>query len=1587
LPEVLRTILFVPQEPATLFWERDLGIRRDDVVACENANAPAEWFDLCKNLMSVSPTFVNLTVGDAQAAFDQAQRGLPPAQRPSPVVILTTSSQRVRLVFKPAFPIRAAATAESLPTPSVIRTGEDGLLKCGLSGSLPAGISAVRVEWRASRKGGPTSTLHEDEDLPPRIAEGTTDLRCRVTLFDGTAFLPRETSVHPALYAGAARVETSPVTITPDSLFRFDAATYVGRLRSGEAFSCHSLWPSKLERDPCLAFDPDTGRFSTRLLTDAAARGSDGPVVSQVELSRREGEGIVQRNTVLMTVDAGPSTKTPSLAVSLVRDALSEHLECSGPGGAPLLEPVTWRVGGSDVPGWQQNYLPAFLLRAGAAYSCHARASSSDSFAYEEYDTSFRAPREIRFPQGAEGITFDVVVPPFPQGGLSLECIVDGPPLCERVADAGELTGKVVFRLKRGVGAPPPLVRLVLTTPQGRHERTSPVVAAPGPREESKGDSPRQQDIRIVELAPSEIPLTYASGNWRCPSPTPGRALTRIEGIHWYLGSSEVVAARGRVDFAQPVVEEPTSLVCVLVEARLDSAQRTVSFGQSMLMPAGPRFDGEEEGSDLVLLGNEPAVVTLTGTHQGAPLARPSCVVAIDSTAKSWSVPCDARQSPTGRFDLSATLPISAVLDMRRRLLAIPPTGDAFEPIEARLRVNFPTARYAFERERPLSLVMPNHKPSSRVFTHYTDATGRTACAALLDDPEENHLSLAISSHYDASLRVRFDTRERDEALATLAPILESEDRARLGARLGGIVTFAEAGGGERDQGCEMLASDGTSLVVAKSKASTMQETRALFARVIDETPPSVELATQPQSVGTSPSLQASGRTKDDRPSVDSDKETPPDASKPALPSVGAMRVKVVAPGRYTLGPAFALSTPPQPDNSTESSLRSLERQRIVACDGPTALCAALYLHGGMVNVVVTSTVPDGVAMLEVRGGNETRVLVVDLQSAVYAPVLTDEATDCADLLARGAASSLPSYLRVATYARVPSDVDLEPGEGRGREGVSGRGFFDRALPTTRVAAALGAGADDIICEMTLQWGGQALAIRTASLRESLLATRTGRRGRLLSPLLALPPAAPLPAPRDGRISLPSLVFVRESQTRDVVLSPLATRWRVARCRVETLRGSEDCRFDPSTLLVYGLPREGGFTLDFAVEQRVAGSSRVVRLTQAFEASRAARQTLLPAAHLRREPGPSGALICTLSGEFPAGTLFTMEFRLGEVLVERTTSSAPSRTFIPRDPVLSTAVNASCHVEWPDGADQAFLSAGETPSVLESVCLIDADDVEGVRSLPCLWPQSVALRDGPLQEAQSLRRALESTSALPRRSWVKWILSARDTSWRQSYFLPPATADLPTKGSTDGAPGTRRVTFLPPWGTAGALCLARNGTGATDVYAASDAADADNPGGLAPLDGRRSRKETPCGFLHGRPPIRGVSLGADGLRVSNVSALGSAAPSPPPPFVASTRQAASRALAAAESFFANAPPEKGTCVFRCRWVGDSQLLEACRAAVLRLRDSSRAPGRCEVGTDTPAREAFADAAILEVELKTRDTSTTPLVHPLGIIVP
>ena len=84
----------------------------------------------------------------------------------------------------------------------------------------------------------------------------------------------------------------------------------------------------------------------------------------------RDGNTLIARLSVPLLLSAEPQSFKPDLTVTLARDALTEHLECREPSGGLVLEPVTWKVGGVVLPGWQQSYLPNFFLTPGRSYAC-----------------------------------------------------------------------------------------------------------------------------------------------------------------------------------------------------------------------------------------------------------------------------------------------------------------------------------------------------------------------------------------------------------------------------------------------------------------------------------------------------------------------------------------------------------------------------------------------------------------------------------------------------------------------------------------------------------------------------------------------------------------------------------------------------------------------------------------------------------------------------------------------------------------------------------------------------------------------------------------------------------------------------------------------------------------------------------------------------------------------------------------------------------------------------------------------------------------------------------------------------------------
>ncbi|MCA2961753.1 MAG: hypothetical protein IOD12_16000 [Silvanigrellales bacterium] len=1580
--EEVRTLLYIPQEPATLFWERDLGVARAQVKGCENLDPAAEWFDLCKNLLGLSPTFVNLSLGDSHSPLQ------------SPRVLLKAGRRRIRVEFKPILPTRQAVSVAKSRPPLISRNAQTGNLFCEAKVAPDSGLSVVRTEWKIARKGQEAPLVVEEAILPVRLFEGATDVRCRSVLFDGLLFLNRDAAAPPALYSSTSPVDASPIELQPDTLSLFEAGTRLGRLRAGESYNCETLWSEGRDQDPCIAFDELTGRFTPRLLTETGARnGTRGPALFQVQLTRRDGEDVQTQVATPLLVDAGPTLSKPALVVSLARDTFTEHLECRGPDGSLPLEPVRWEADGRPIQGWQQSYLPAFLLAAGGKYKCFLGQSTSDVFLYDDDEDAFRVPSEVRFPQGTTSLLFSVSVPPFrrdgyPNAGQTLGC---EPPLgfsCERIADASEEAGTVFFRLTRKLGQPShlnPQLRLRLRRAVNELERAVPIVG--------EGAS-----LFFRSGTPPEIALSFTEGQWACRWPSKDNR-THVESVHWYLGHTEVTASRGKTSIPPPDVAVPTPLLCVLVVSDADEGGRTVAFGQTLLMPKGPAF--EDETTSLVVLSEGKVEFSRRILHAGAPLQNVRCTLIFTGTGTSREVACrlDAEGKETKQTRSLDTEPRQLTLstfmsphdvDALRRAILQEAKIDPFVPLSARLQVLLSTETYDFSLSSPLELVLPNARPRMILFSHFVDGKSRTSCVAQVEDPERNHVSLTLSPRFQTLSRSTFTTRESLVALASVRDLLPEGQMKLFGTQLLArtVLNSQQDGTGLDRAGCRAIVSDGTSLFEAFSLPSTESAVRGALLEQKEFTP---TFAPTPREQATPQSHHAATLSPQTQQPSEENKLT-----------VAQARAHFDAAGTHDL---------PLPPGAPLDF-------RLVTCEGPRALCSALFVSMGQLRLSLTSSVPGGTAFLQLENTVfpfNRMLLVADISNGTYAPLGTTPLPSCAELLFKQSRGGLPSFLQLATFSRVIGDD-------------SGR--LERAVPSSRVMAALSSGAEDIICEATLHWAGQTLGVRSSSLRESFLSKAGGRQAPFESPFSSnglLPSLPSRRAPLDARLSLPALIAAAESEAREFAASFAAVEWKAKRCQVESIDGRAECRIDPASLLIYELPRNKDFTIDASVEHKVMGRSRKLRVVQSFRGRGPNSQTLLPGVLLRRS---ETHLECLVSGHFPAETLFRHELRLNSTVLGLSVSKETHRKFELTGTDTTAVTGAlgetlkgalansqgtySCHVSWPGGAETAFLPSEDINSLqaVKGLCIVEDGTLEGPWAAPCDWPEGLPLGEASTQGDERLRQHFARTLNLSPSAWVKGIFSSTEVPWRASFLLSPISPRM----SMTGIGAARESRLLPPWSHDRRLCLAENtdiqektapmtGEG-TRSHSLSTAETALNAG--------TSRLARTCGFLHSQvvptaPPLGNLrSLDTSALYQNGV-ALGPSGPVLPSPFLSSARTAVSRMQARLTAFLGSTSvPSEGaregsldtrshTCFLRCSGAATHPATVACEAALSevlsKFESMTQGPKpphglKCErADWEGNTLTAPQDVSVLELIWKKRDTPSMPDVRVIGIVVP
>lgn len=1540
-----RTLLYIPDEPATIFWERDLGVLRKEVTGCENLNQAADWIDLCKNLLGLSPTFVNLTLGDT------------PRSAQNPRLRLTLGRRKILVTFLPVVTQRTTQRAALAPSPIVTKQAQTGDLLCDPNLPKRSPFASVRVEWKVARRGAASTQLIEESTLSERVFEGASEVSCATVLFDGILFLKRESNVHPSLFASSGPIDAAPLELQPDTLELFNTSTLIGKLQMGEVYGCRTLWPEGEGPDPCKAFESTTGRFSTRLFTEAnVIRGLRGPAIFQIELTRMAGGDVHAKVAVPLFVDSGPQAKRSALSLSLVRDTLTEHLECRGPEGGMLLEPVQWKADGETISGWQQSYLPAFLLAAGAKYTCHLDTSFSEPLLYDDTQDAFRAPAEIHFPKGSTSLLFQVHVPPFRRARPSSSqplfgCKASSGFECEKVADDSENSGTVLFRLnrekqrqEREQSDTKPQVLLQLQTENGTIERVLPIFG--------EGSS-----LFSEAGTPKEIPLAFSNQAWNCGFPSSTQT-ARVESVRWYLGHEEVKTARDRSSFSPPEVNAPKSLVCVIVLSQTHSSARSVAFGQTLLMPRAPTF--KEISKPLVVLSDGNIEFAKGLVFEGAPLQRVQCVIQFPETGIERALDCALRTE-----NLSVSLSRDDVSFFRKTIFQQAKV-DPFAPQTALLTAVFSTQEYEFSLRSFVELLLPNRSPKLHLFSHYIDSSHQTNCVAIVTDPETNHVSLTLSPRFHARSGKTFTTREKKLAVASLQGLLSPTDGASSVASFGPMLVARTALSPEHDDtglhrsGCRALVSDGTSLFEAFSEGSTEHDVRAaLLTRLHNDSQAHVKLADNPPP----PPFFPQGRPV-------------PQWTQPNVFEVSHVKAHFDTAGTHDL------LLPP----GTSPNLR------LLSCDGPRLFCSALFVSNGRLRLSLTSSVPGATAFVQLENLSSPKsrtLLVADVSNGTFTPLETSSIPSCQELLLKQSHGALPSYLHLSTFGLV-------------KNGNSGP--VERAVPASRVVAALSAGAEDVVCEAALHWAGKTLAIRSSSLKETAFFAPRRRNtgvGFSFSVSGVLPSQPPRNAPFNAQLSLLSLVSAIEAETREFAASFVAVDWKAKRCRVETVNSQTDCRIDPVTLLVYDLPKNFDFTLEATVEHRVMGRLRTLRVAQSFRGRPSLTQTLLPSVVLKRN---GQAVECTLAGDLPPDTSIQHEFRLNSAPLAFSDSKNLSHTLGLSDEQAAFAGVLSCHVTWPGGSESAFLPMQELPKsdALNGICIVDQGTIEGPWATKCTWPEVYPLNDARARNDETLRSHLIRSLNLTRASQVKAIFSSRDAALRSSFLLSAEEhgTDTPLPG------GLQEGLLLLPWTTERGLCLASNSpVSASDVPLGRRSREThastrmSEPNETALSQGLlRSAKS--CTLLHSQGSLSVYMQEKNRNPVplpvfKNDLGLGQAGPTLPPPFIASKREVVSRSKARLSSFFSSlkgTPFESSTqCLLRCRGADTHPARQVCEAALSELLADNVWPAsdlKCErAETEPTSADVPFDVAVLELLWKKRDTPSMLGARVVGLVIP
>lgn len=1209
----VQEIGFVPHEPSTLDWQRDLGLRRQDVLSCEATNEAASWYDLCAAILSQHSQVFTFTINESFHDGAEIPLGY---RQPRPSLLLKTLGNDVRLEFTPLLPVRykedpaskADAAVQSEILAEVALNRKQQSLNCILAPNQKLAGKIVQHKWILKSKQTNESLIIEHEALPLRFVKPFEKVGCQVVIFDGLLYKKY-----------AAERAVGSLDVLPNrslgvfiwslkELQSLELSEWLTPNQPSQRYYCHQNYPGITEVDLCSLIDPATGQFTkdlkqTETITASAQNKSQ---YFSLVIGKESEDSVVERTALQFFVNFEHVATQARPKLFLAEKGAFQYLACVHPERmAPAVDArsVIWNINGEPLVGWTAPWLPPFLLSFGNEYSCSNDGKLFTSLRISIDNLSVLSPNRLIFLSHEKTKILRLETNFFLPDSIKWKC--DSPTQAFGCQLLPAANGQVrILHVWRMPNTPPSHEdKVVVTLSQG--EKAVQKVIFISTEALSASQSPRDisADVKLSR---------FANGSYSCGISDVDEERLSIMEIYWFLNGVEVKQGRGKSILEKPDIESSSLVTCQITgwQGRLP----VVGLANIPFEPTKPVLSHLPE--ELLVDLSHPTfwpfefsstlkakfyVSCALLNQEGEVLAKDLCH-ALPSTKPSSPL---KSKLPSNRYALE--LNGDKLVRLREAIFTNLPV-DLFAMEGFVLRLAFQINGYSFAQDLPVKLLFPNQKPKIDWVFQFKDEFDEPVCVFSAEDPDKNHLSASLSWEGESWLTETFSTLSPDLATRSLLKIFNAKEILnfpRYG--LAGSSSFGDLTRqtprdfpgilspvrrqGTKSVRCSVMVSDGTLIAIAHARnlTSPKEASEAIKALSLAKNSRTTRQEIQPDL------------KKAEKKSTDVSKPLS-SASQNLFKSFTARNIILKSPGVYLLQSLA-------PDS------------RLLSCQGQQEICQQIFVTDTSLSLANTSSVPHGLVHLSFYDRTKGLIfLSLDVLNQIFTPSERILSKTCLALITDAQNALLPDWEHLKFTAKFESHTSQG----------------ETPIPFSLIGRAIALGAQDIFCHLVIQNSlYRTVAIKSSSLRESIA-------------------MLPAPLPRNTiNIDVPVLAsldqinilqLLSSQQNRDPFFPVFANSFKIQDCQWQSSGHIEKCQYNPFSLIVSTPKVQLDLVHAMRMSYQLLGRSRNVLARFESPSAPTSNATILPSVKIGRKYGTKHGFHCELSG-------FTPDSGTGEISI------------------------------------------------------------------------------------------------------------------------------------------------------------------------------------------------------------------------------------------------------------------------------------------------------------------------------------------------